>query len=112
MENIFDKEPDCLVQLAHRMQRERFAICLDLVHAHLSKTPVTQWQRACDPYVIHYHINDNHRKVYEHLPLGEGIAPWAEVLPLVKRNSSLLLEVNSLESYHKSAHGVDAPVRA
>lgn len=103
MENMFDEEPDCLVRLAQRMEGERFAICLDLAHAYLSKTPVPQWLKACNPYTDHYHINDNHGKLDEHLPLGEGTAPWGEILPQVKRDATVLLEVNSLESYGKCA---------
>ncbi|MGI6254446.1 MAG: sugar phosphate isomerase/epimerase family protein [Acutalibacter sp.] len=86
---------------------QRFAICLDLAHAHLSKTPVVQWQRTCEPFVAHYHINDNRGKVDEHLPLGEGSAPWGEILSKVKEDATLLLEVNSLESYHKCAAYLD-----
>lgn len=28
------------------------------------------WQAACGPYVAHYHINDYHGKLDEHIPLG------------------------------------------
>lgn len=102
MENMFDEEPDCLVELAKRMQGERFAVCLDLAHAYLSKTPVAAWQEACGPYVAHYHINDNHGKLDEHLALGDGTAPWEEILPRMNRDVSVLIEVGSLEKYEKS----------
>lgn len=54
------------------------------------------------PYVAHYHMNDNHGKLDKHLPLGEGIAPWEEILPKMKKDVSVLIEVDSLEKYKKS----------
>lgn len=103
MENMFDEEPDCLTELAGRMRGERFAVCLDLAHAHISGTPLQDWLSACNPYVAHYHINDNFGKIDEHLPVGDGSVPWDEVLPLMKKEASVLIEVNSMESYKKSA---------
>ena len=46
MENMFDEKPDSLVRLAQRMKGKQFAICLDLLHVHLSKIPVLQWLEA------------------------------------------------------------------
>ena len=102
MENMFDEEPDCLAALAKRMEGERLSICLDLAHAHISKTEISVWQEVCAPYIKHYHINDNHGKLDEHLPLGEGNIPWKQVIPRMDPKVSVLLEVNSLEKYKKS----------
>lgn len=102
MENMFDEEPDCLVSLAERMKDQRFRICLDLAHAHISKTDIAIWQEMCEPYIEHYHINDNFGKIDEHLPIGEGSISWKNVLPKIKKQASVLVEVNSLEKYKKS----------
>lgn len=102
MENMFDEEPDCLAALAKRMEGERFWVCLDLAHAHISKTEIEIWQEMCRPYVAHYHINDNFGKIDEHLPIGEGNIPWESVLPEMKKQASVLVEVSSLEKYKKS----------
>ncbi|MDO5425276.1 MAG: TIM barrel protein [Eubacteriales bacterium] len=102
MENMFDEEPDCLAALAKRMQGQRFGICLDLAHAHISKTAIADWHAACAPYIRHYHINDNHGLIDEHLPLGEGNIAWETVLPALRPDASVLVEVNSLEKYRKS----------
>ncbi len=104
MENMFDEEPDCLIALAKRMQGQRFAVCLDLAHAHISKTEISTWQETCAPYIAHYHINDNHGVIDEHLPVGEGNIPWKAVLPRLCRDASVLVEVNSLEKYKKSVN--------
>ncbi len=102
MENMFDEEPDCLLALARRMKGKRFAICLDLAHAHISRTEILKWQEVCAPYIAHYHINDNHGVIDEHLPVGEGNIAWEEILPCLCKDASVLLEVNSLEKYKKS----------
>lgn len=102
MENMFDEEPDCLIALAERMQGKRFSICLDLAHANISKTEISKWQKACAPYISHYHINDNHGIIDEHLPVGDGSIAWKEILPHLCKDASILLEVNSLEKYNRS----------
>ncbi len=108
MENMFDEEPDCLVALARRMQGQRFGICLDIAHAHISKTDIAQWLAQCGPFVAHYHLNDNHGKIDDHLPIGFGNIPWAQVLPALQQDASVLLEVNSLEKYRLSAAALAA----
>lgn len=102
MENMFDEEPDCLVALAERMKEKRFRICLDVAHANISKTAISVWHEACAPYIAHYHINDNHGYIDEHLPLGEGEIPWKNILPCFCQDASVLVEVGSLEKYKKS----------
>lgn len=102
MENMFDEEPDCLVALARRMQGKRLSVCLDLAHAHLSKTEISVWQQTCAPYIAHYHINDNHGRVDEHLPVGDGDIAWEKILPAMCPDASVLVEVSSLEKYRKS----------
>lgn len=102
MENMFDEEPDCLIALAGRMKEKRFRICLDVAHANISKTDISLWQAACAPYISHYHINDNHGYIDEHLPVGDGEIPWEKVFPNLNRDASVLVEVGSLEKYKKS----------
>ncbi len=103
MENMFDEEPDCLVALARRLRGQRFGICLDIAHASLSKTPIDEWLRACDPYISHYHLNDNRGLTDDHLPVGTGCISWGAVLPQLKAGASRLLEVDTLEKYCQSA---------
>ncbi len=102
MENMFDEEPDCLAALAERMEGQRFGICLDIAHAHISKTPIEKWQEVCAPWVKHYHINDNHGVIDAHLPLGQGNIEWEKVWKKINPEASMLIEVNSLERYQKS----------
>ncbi|MCD8364668.1 MAG: sugar phosphate isomerase/epimerase [Clostridiales bacterium] len=102
MENMFDEEPDCLLALAERMAGERFGICLDLAHANLSKAGIDAWEEACAPYISHYHINDNDGRMDLHLPVGDGSIDWKRVIPRMRKDIPVLLEVSSLEKYKKS----------
>ncbi len=102
MENMFDEAPDLLATLAQRMDGLRFGIALDIAHAHLSPTDVDEWHRSCAPYVRHYHINDSHGRLDEHLPLGQGNINWRRVLPTLRQDAGVVLEVRSLEHYQQS----------
>ncbi len=108
MENMFDEGPDCLVALAQRMRGQRFGICLDIAHALISKTDISQWLTQCGPYIAHYHLNDNHGKTDAHLPIGQGTIPRAQVLPALRPDTPILLEVNGLEKYRLSVAAMDA----
>ncbi len=108
MENMFDEEPDCLIALAQRMKGKRFRVCLDVAHANISKTDISLWQKACAPYISHYHINDNHGYIDEHLPVGDGDIPWEKVFPCLGQDASILVEVGSLEKYKKSVEFLSA----
>lgn len=102
MENMFDEEPDSLAVLAERMQGQRFAVTLDIAHAHISKTPVQIWHDRLSPYIMHYHLNDNGGKVDEHKPAGEGNIDWKNIFPMLKKDATKLIEVRTLEDYAKS----------
>ncbi len=102
MENMFDEEPDCLVTLAERMQDERFGICLDIAHAHISKTDIDTWLKQCEPYVAEYHINDNDGRIDSHLPVGDGQIPWNKVLSKLNVDVTTLVEVSDLEKFKRS----------
>ena len=74
----------------------------DIAHANISKTSIAEWHEKCAPYISHYHIKDNHGFIDEHLPVGNGDIAWKEILPCLRRDASVLVEVNSLEKYKKS----------
>lgn len=107
MENMFDEEPDLLSALAQRMEGRRFGIALDIAHAHISRTSIEDWHKACAPSIRHYHINDNHGRLDEHLPLGQGDIDWRQVFPLLQPEASVVIEVRSMEHYHQSIRFIE-----
>lgn len=102
MENMFDEEPDCLCLLAERMHNERFGICLDIGHCNISKTDIPTWIDRCNPYVKQYHINDNDGKTDGHLAVGDGTIDWQSILPRLKAEMPVLIEVKEREAFLKS----------
>ncbi len=77
IENMFDEEPDLLLQLAEAFKEEpRFGVCLDFAHAYLSHTPLTEWANTLAPYTKHLHLNDNLKLEDTHFPVGSGTLPW------------------------------------
>lgn len=105
MENMFDETPDLLLQLAERMEKEeRFGVCLDLAHAHLSRCPVNEWVEKLAPYIKHLHVNDNFGDEDSHFAIGEGSIDWSILNhPLILwEKPSVLIEVRNAESFLRS----------
>ncbi|MCQ2505998.1 MAG: TIM barrel protein [Lachnospiraceae bacterium] len=106
MENMFDVNPDLLVELAIRMDSvKNFGVCLDLAHAYISGTNITNWLDEVLPYTKHLHVNDNFGNEDSHLPIGEGDFDW-DILNddrIRKTGADILLEVkNGLAGFEKS----------
>lgn len=106
MENMFDMTPELLTQLAEKMKNEeRFGVCLDIAHAHLSSCSLETWVEKLGPYVKHLHINDNFGDEDSHFAVGEGNIDWSIMNHplLLERQPSVLLEVRNAESFQRSA---------
>lgn len=106
MENMFDEEPELVMELAKRLEDEpRFGVCLDTAHAYISHTPFQWWGRELNPFIRHLHINDNHKKVDEHKPIGAGTFPWKEYQDMINKlpcEPSVLIEVDTWEALEQS----------
>ncbi len=84
VENVFDPEPGPLLELAERIEHPYFGLCLDIGHAHCFGTPpVRLWAETLGGHIRHVHLHDNDGSADQHLALGEGNIPMAEVLPLL-----------------------------
>ena len=101
VENMFDFEPDMLVELAESLKEEPyFGICLDVAHASISKVSVKEWFNVLKPYVKHMHINDNDLQNDLHLALGKGNIDYSEFTEILIKNQmdvSVLVEVSDIE---------------
>lgn len=101
VENMFDFDPDMLVELAKELKEELyFGVCLDYAHATISKVPAQEWIKVLKPYIKHIHINDNDLKNDLHKPLGLGDIDYKLFTKLISENgmeSSVLVEVSQIE---------------
>lgn len=107
LENMFDRSPDELAELAASLQGEsRFGVCLDIAHMRLAADRPEEWFRALAPYIKHFHLNDTHLKYDEHLALGQGSIDWQEIEALQEKyglkDKSRLIEVNGLDKIQES----------
>lgn len=105
MENMFDLEPDPLLRLAEGMaDHERFGVCLDVAHAHLSEIPAARWIELLAPHIRHVHINDNDGQTDGHLRFGEGTIAFESVFAGLKAHcakASILIEVSGIDNQQK-----------
>lgn len=101
VENMFDFEPDMLLELAKALKEEPyFGICLDFAHATISKVSAREWLCTLMPYVKHIHINDNDLQNDLHQALGKGNINYKEFTRILKEHqieTSVLVEVSDLE---------------
>lgn len=106
IENMFDDSPLLLTGLAKRMVSEpRFSVCLDVAHAFISGSPLTDWFQSLNPFVSHLHINDNNKIEDLHQAVGDGLFPWNDfqnwIIGLQKK-PSVLIEVRSFQDLQNS----------
>lgn len=106
-ENVLERSPGTLLDLAERLKGERrFGICVDVAHLTLAKGDAAEWFDALGPYIRHFHLNDNHLQTDDHLALGKGDIDWKNVFGLMRRKGlwdvSRLLEVKGLEKVRES----------
>lgn len=89
MENVLDRNWRLLRDVCCMVDRPDFKLCLDIGHAHCySPADVREWAKELAPYVGHVHIHDNNGIRDEHLGLGKGTLPWAEVLSFLPEDGS------------------------
>ena len=111
-ENMFDKSPDVMAELAERLcGYDNFGICLDYAHAALTPVPHKEWVKKLGKYVRHMHINDNDFTGDLHLAVGNGKIDWNEFYQLYNEHmagASILIETASPENQRLSLEKLTA----
>ena len=106
LENMFDADPDVLLELSHRLStHENYGVCLDFSHATLSLVPPEIWAQKLSKYIKHIHINDNDLENDLHLAWGDGKIDRANFYDCYQKymsNATILIETNSIENIKKS----------
>lgn len=105
VENTLDLEPDILLMLMSKTSRDRVNICFDVGHANLSYFPVSKWVDSLHPYIKYMHVNDNHGKYDQHLPLGDGTVDWSALIDQMHKYSIdpiITFEVAGFDKINKS----------
>lgn len=103
IENMFDDNPQYLLDICNYVNCPNFKICFDVAHAFITTKDVMPWLDLLKPYISHIHINDNDGFKDSHLPLGKGIVPYKDVLEkITNEDVTVLIEVNNLENVKES----------
>jgi sugar phosphate isomerase/epimerase len=113
LENMWEPEPDIIVEVLEQVGSPRLRACLDVGHVHLysNAVPLTAWLSRLGNQVVHCHIN-NPRGLYdEHLPLDAegGMIDYRAVLPLLEQLPGpplVCLEMDGLANLKRSLHYV------
>jgi len=81
LENVYETEPDLIRRLFSRLSGLNIRFCLDVGHLQaFGGGDFPAWLAAVGDLVGQLHLHDNHGDRDEHLALGQGIVPVAQVL--------------------------------
>lgn len=73
MENVLDRIPQPMAEVAEKIEYPAFGLCLDVGHANCySKVSCEEWFQTEKKYLKHLHLHDNKGDRDSHLPLGTG----------------------------------------
>lgn len=110
VENIFEDEPQTLVDLVTALDSPRLGHCFDIGHWHLfSGTDLEGWLRRQAPRLFHLHLHDNDGSADQHGPVGEGKIPFRDFFDLLGRYAvtpTVTLEAHTRETLQRSLLGI------
>lgn len=86
LENVYEKNPHILRRLFDGLCSDRICFCLDTGHFNVfSHTPLNIWLQELGKYLGQLHLHDNHGSTDEHLPVGKGNFPFADLFQSLKK---------------------------
>ena len=85
LENVYEKDPHVLRRLLDALSSDSICFCFDTGHFNVfSFTPLNIWMQELGKYLGHLHLHDNRGKTDEHLPIGCGTFPFAELFQTLR----------------------------
>jgi sugar phosphate isomerase/epimerase len=101
VENMWEFDPDIIVDVLKMVNHPNLRACLDIGHAHLfSKVPFDVWLATVEPWLVHVHINNNDGKLDIHRALPDGVLNYAQILEEIRslpNPPSMTLEMDKVE---------------
>ncbi len=80
LESTLEWEPSLILDTVTAIDRPNVDVALDTGHAHaLSRVSVLDWIDCLGPTIGYVHVHNNHGQDDEHLALGDGTIPMADV---------------------------------
>lgn len=105
VENVFDRAWEPLKEMASRVEKENFRLCLDAGHANrYSGIPVQEWCENLKEVIGHMHVHDNRGDKDAHLGIEEGSMDWKSMLTSLrdKQDITYTIECGKREAVMKS----------
>jgi sugar phosphate isomerase/epimerase len=106
LENSWENSPEIILDVIREVNNPYLRTCLDVAHATLySKLPFREWLDAFEPYLECCHLNDHDGEHDLHLPLGQGVVDYNDVMDSLnelERKPYFCLELTSLTSIDTS----------
>ncbi len=110
LENVYEKNPDILRRLFDALSSDRICFCFDTGHFNaFAHEPLSVWLKVLEKYLGHLHLHDNQGKRDEHLPVGEGTFPFAELfesLRKIKAKPTITLEAHNPNNLWRSMENI------
>ncbi|MCL4501288.1 MAG: sugar phosphate isomerase/epimerase [Deltaproteobacteria bacterium] len=102
LENVYETEPDLHLEIIRRVDAPNLKVCLDIGHLYaFGGGDWPRWLHTLAPVIGQLHLHDNHGADDEHLALGAGTIPVAEILQfLADRQMQPLI---TLEPHHEGS---------
>ena len=89
---------------------DNICFCLDTGHFNVfSFAPLSIWLQELGKYLGHLHLHDNHGKTDEHLPVGCGTFPFAELfetLRVIGARPTVTLEAHGEDKLWESLNNI------
>ena len=81
LENVYETEPELLLEVVGRVGADNLRVCLDVGHLYaFGGGDLSRWLHTLAPVIGQLHLHDNHGDVDAHLALGAGAIPLQEIL--------------------------------
>ena len=110
LENVYEKDPHILRRLFDALSSDSICFCLDTGHFNVfSYTPLNIWMQELGKYLGHLHLHDNHGKTDEHLPVGCGSFPFAELFQTIRAigaKPTMTLEAHGQDELWQSMNNI------
>jgi len=85
LENVYETNPDELLQVLEQLDPAHVGYCLDAGHlTAFTKYPTDQWLGATGKYIGQLHLHDNHGDHDSHLGMGQGSIDFDPLFEYIK----------------------------
>ena len=108
MENVLDRIPQPMAEVAEKIEYPAFGLCLDVGHANCySKVSCEEWFQTEKKYLKHLHLHDNKGDRDSHLPLGTGTVSGNVVRGILQEEQvkTCTIECSTQEAVLSSFYG-------